>query len=1028
MSNNFENSQSASQQLGMPEPLKLDSNIINGEGGADVDEALMAQQKEDALKDIFLQKEIEVKARQDNGESPSNYTKYKLAIFDQLLKNKSVDFPRVVRQLRGPNNPDTFDLGSCYSAFETVRFYSNNAQELHDGYQIKNSMELSDDPAQYVEQVSQLFDKISTQKQAMMQRNNQLGIPSSKYDYYRLAILENLFKNNRVEMSRLGRELQEEEGDDFDPEAFQDAYLILDRENKLKTQQVQKQNEEKEEVLEKQPTEPVSPEIPAELNNAIISEIPEEPNNKYPDKKIKAKIIGAAVYKTIASIVGLKSVVDWLGAGLGSLGLKIGQRTDVYKYFDQKKETAQDRGDINNALEKLIEAAAARHDFKQAIYQDERYIKLVAETNQLLEGYKQTEDVEARAILADKMKQNQEEKKKIAQEYAMVANQAEKDQELKNLAIEYNNLIDNARSTAYYDLPVQQRQQIDANWDHLSEAERSLYTLPEADKRTMKIRLGQVLINNLEKNDALADQRRRSAQDILRDYVHGKVEASALIKDSLNTALTLTGAGALRGFTYWTMAMVERSKSKNREFRKEYSWNQVGEKISSSRRLFDLFVTSMKETYYGLSGRRFVQKYTVDKQGKLKRYSDKIQMKGLPATALRAQSLGEITRLFGIGTQTMAAIVTEGMSLQGSLENIADTFKGDALGNMANNWYQNFRIDQRIAKSLKILQDKGDHGGGQMVTEKTTAVGTTPEKPDTQDIDLKHLENLDTIKIAQLAEQGHRVVKGGSVSEALGRSVSGREDMLLITFNNKGEPIIYDGYNPNVIAPDARVLDYGGRLVAIDNDSSHLHFYEQHYFDDLSKQIDINLKQENIGEQVVLSTLAPQGPKIEEVVSDSTIVHNMPDSASLGKYSDHPYFNLTTKGKIDYDDLVHGNSDLYRQFVMFNRPGGAWSTNAGQDLLSDIDRIYHNEDLSVADRIKILEGIKEVMVKPDLVSHVNDSETKDLLSRTYQHYADSIDHSIELLKHPDGQPIPEEWNGGLDEFIKWRDAHRPTGN
>jgi len=610
----------------------------------------------------------------------------------------------------------------------------------------------------------------------------------------------------------------------------------------------------------------------------------------------------------------------------------------------------------------------------------------------------------------------------------MVANQAEKDQELKNLAIEYNNLIDNARSTAYYDLPVQQRQQIDANWDHLSEAERSLYTLPEADKRTMKIRLGQVLINNLEKNDALADQRRRSAQDILRDYVHGKVEASALIKDSLNTALTLTGAGALRGFTYWTMAMVERSKSKNREFRKEYSWNQVGEKISSSRRLFDLFVTSMKETYYGLSGRRFVQKYTVDKQGKLKRYSDKIQMKGLPATALRAQSLGEITRLFGIGTQTMAAIVTEGMSLQGSLENIADTFKGDALGNMANNWYQNFRIDQRIAKSLKILQDKGDHGGGQMVTEKTTAVGTTPEKPDTQDIDLKHLENLDTIKIAQLAEQGHRVVKGGSVSEALGRSVSGREDMLLITFNNKGEPIIYDGYNPNVIAPDARVLDYGGRLVAIDNDSSHLHFYEQHYFDDLSKQIDINLKQENIGEQVVLSTLAPQGPKIEEVVSDSTIVHNMPDSASLGKYSDHPYFNLTTKGKIDYDDLVHGNSDLYRQFVMFNRPGGAWSTNAGQDLLSDIDRIYHNEDLSVADRIKILEGIKEVMVKPDLVSHVNDSETKDLLSRTYQHYADSIDHSIELLKHPDGQPIPEEWNGGLDEFIKWRDAHRPTGN
>ena len=307
MSNNFENSQSASQQLGMPEPLKLDSNIINGEGGADVDEALMAKQKEDALKDIFLQKEIEVKARQDNGESPSNYTKYKLAIFDQLLKNKSADFPRVVRQLQDPNNPEPFDLGSCYSAFEMVRFYSNNAQELHDGYQVENSMELSDDPAQYVEQVSQLFDKISAQKQEVMQRNNQLGIPSSKYDYYRLAILDNLLKNNIVKMSRLGREIHQKEGDDFDPEAFQDAYLILDRENKLAIKQTQKQSEQHEkEVPEEQQAEESTPEhmpvesapfeIPTELDKAIISAIPEEPNSKYPDKKTKAKIIGAAAY------------------------------------------------------------------------------------------------------------------------------------------------------------------------------------------------------------------------------------------------------------------------------------------------------------------------------------------------------------------------------------------------------------------------------------------------------------------------------------------------------------------------------------------------------------------------------------------------------------------------------------------------------------------------------------------------------------------------------------------------------------
>jgi len=764
-----------------------------------------------------------------------------------------------------------------------------------------------------------------------------------------------------------------------------------------------------------------------EVTEMIAKEIPEGP-----DKVTRAKIIGAAAYKTIASIVGVKAITDWLGAGLGSLGLKIGQRTDVYKYFEQKKVTAQDRAKIDDVLEKLMEAAVVHYDFKQVVYQDPKYVELVSEMDQLLKDYTQEEDAEAKEILAEKIKQKQAEKKAIAQQYEQLPNQAENSAELKNLAMEYNKLIDNARSAAYYDLSADERKAIDANWDNLSEAERDLYTLPNSDKRTMKIRLGQILLGNLDANDNLKKRKAEDSQTILRDYVRGKVEATGLIKDGLNTAFTLTGAGVFRGLAYATMAMVERGKSKNREFRKEYSWNQIGEKISADRRLFDLFISTMKETYYGLSGRKFIQKYIIGPDGKLQRVSDRIKLRGLQATAIRAQSVGEIIRLFGIGSQTMAAVITDGMSLERSLEIIADTFKGNVFQNMANNWYQNFRIDQRIAKSFKALQNQSSQGASKETEEVTTAVQAAQEKPASSDndINLKKLEELDTNKISWLAAKGRPVKAGSSVSETLGRSVSNQESMLLVSFNRQGEPIIYDGYDPNIIAPGAKVVDYGGRLVAIDTDATHLHFYDQHYWNDfLPKPIEI--KRGPIDDQHLLDALLNKQPQTTGTTPDSTAINNVvAGSDSLGKYSDHPYFNLTTKGKIDYSDLVRGDNNVYHQFVTFNRPGGVFdnTTHSNQDLLSDIDRIYNNRDLSVGDRIKILESIKQEITDPNLVNQVSDPGTRELLAGTYHRYADVIDHQIALLQHPDGQPVPQEWRDGIEGFTRWRDSNQSQGS
>lgn len=1046
MSNNFENKrQSADSRSKMPEPIKLSSQemISQAKDEADIDQAITEKNKEEALKSKFLQDEAEAKDRQEKGQPVTAYSQYKLAIMEELLKNKAVDFPKLVRQLKDADQPADFNLADCYEAFEMIRYYSNNPQELVGDYKTGRFMELSQDPAQYVEDVANLINKISQHKQNVIKREAELGVPASKHDRYRLAILDRLLKENKVDVPKLAREMQQAEGDQFDLEAFKDAYLILDRENKISAGQPAAAetaemtgNPETEEgrpassESDQSAEQPDSPEAVAEaasvedLEEAVVQEIPDRPQFDLPRKETRGKIIANFLYKTGASITGVKSIIDWVGAGLGKMGLKIGQRTDVYKYFEQKKETAQDRGQLDQALEKLIEAAMANHQLKQEIYQDQRYIDLVAEIGRLQDVYKQESDEEVKAILVEEIKKDNEAKKKIAEEYK----QAPEKLGLRQLAIDYNKLIDNARSADYYDLPKDQRQKIDDNWDKLSAAEKQLYALAESDKRTMKIRLGQILIGNLNKKDDLAKRQNESIQGVLSDYIHGKVEASTLLKDGLNTAFTLTGAGVARGIAYGTMAMIERSEIKDREFRKEYSWNKIGEKLSGSRQLMDLFVVSMKETCYGLSGRRFSQKYGLGEDGRLQRTAEHIKLTGLEGFAARVKALGEIVRLLGIGSQTVGAAIDEGASLEKSLESIASTFKGDVWQNMLDNWYKNFRIDQRLARSLKILQGHPDRVG-QAVIDSAILAGVAQEGS-VMDIDLNNLEDLNTDEIAWLAEQGHPVSNGGSLSEALGRSVSGQESVLMINLNSKGEPIIYDGYDPNIVAPGARVIDYNGRLVVVDSDPAHLNFYEQHYLDGLSQEISNNIDSDFKTDELIVNSeqnlMSPDDDIVREAVAvDSNQFE--PINQAVNSYN-HSYFDLAAKD-ISYEDLANGDAQVYQDFISANRLGGlqAIGENSDQDLGDDIDRIYRNRDLSIEDRIKILNGIRQEMNNPEMIARVASPNLRDHVAGIYQRYSDVIDHNIELLKHPDGTPVPQEWNGGLDEFVQWRDAGRPTG-
>lgn len=137
MSNNFENKrQSADSRSKMPEPIKLSSQemISQAKDEADIDQAITEKNKEEALKSKFLQDEAEAKDRQEKGQPVTAYSQYKLAIMEELLKNKAVDFPKLVRQLKDADQPADFNLADCYEAFEMIRYYSNNPQELVGDY------------------------------------------------------------------------------------------------------------------------------------------------------------------------------------------------------------------------------------------------------------------------------------------------------------------------------------------------------------------------------------------------------------------------------------------------------------------------------------------------------------------------------------------------------------------------------------------------------------------------------------------------------------------------------------------------------------------------------------------------------------------------------------------------------------------------------------------------------------------------------------------------------------------------------
>lgn len=72
-------------------------------------------------------------------------------------------------------------------------------------------------------------------------------------------------------------------------------------------------------------------------------------------------MLGNQIYKTIGSVLAIKSIADWGGYTLAKVGektklynFKAGKRTDAYKWLEQKKESKEGRKNVNEGFVELL--------------------------------------------------------------------------------------------------------------------------------------------------------------------------------------------------------------------------------------------------------------------------------------------------------------------------------------------------------------------------------------------------------------------------------------------------------------------------------------------------------------------------------------------------------------------------------------------------------------------------------------------------------------------------------------------------
>ncbi|HQB51030.1 MAG TPA: hypothetical protein PLT32_02295 [bacterium] len=563
--------------------------------------------------------------------------------------------------------------------------------------------------------------------------------------------------------------------------------------------------------------------------------------------------------------------------------------------------------------------------------------------------------------------------------------------QLSNLAQKYNRALKKARSSEYYALSKEQKEKVDQDIDKmfkekekllkeragLNDNDNDVKRKNEIDSRiqeieqnkylpdqTMNKRLVQIIAKNEEKT-VLDKKLKKEIDSILKDYIHSKIAGSSIVKDGLNTAFVLVGgpaAGAFRGLTYGGLALAERYQKNKQEYRKKYSWNEVGEKIGVIKKNRDLFIDSVRETWSGLSGRKYTREDYSLQNGKLiggKGSSEKT--KGLEKIRILAKNYGELFRLLGIGTQAITAGITDGVNFKHAAEGFVKTFtEGNFLVNVGKNWYDNFRIDQRIAKACGRLFGR----------EASTTINAN--NVDDASIEVVSSGNVSNDEreakqiIDNLMESKSIVPKGGSVSEVLGKNVDLKKGIVLFISKGQGEkPEIIEDYNPSNIQPGVRLWEQDGQIYALDKNSNNLSYYQAHSEVESLKPIE-----SQDYENIIAEAMKPKATVVSETSEISQVSEDLQTQETL-PISEAP---AAVKPEIVLDEPVvsqpseETEADIVKTFeaTQTTSPEATVVSQAPQDLEFQGASVVPETSPTVEPEVAVSEsGIDEsVLVEP----------------------------------------------------------------
>lgn len=790
----------------------------------------------------------------------------------------------------------------------------------------------------------------------------------------------------------------------------------------------QSQHEEKTGTGEILQDKEVTDKKPGKINREDRENKVKENNSD--DKRAVWATTAKILYNVFGSAFGFKFVVDSLGAGAGLFGLKIGKRTDVYKYHEQQNLTKKDKKSTKSEFVRLIEAIKPSNEKMQAVYGNEKYKSLINEMSDLLDQYKKSlqEYKEAekqkdkskidRDIILDFNKINNELLDKIrnkGQEKFNLKEQLIKESgvdknSLHQSASQFNQFLEMSKTTAFYDLPKDKRVAIEEKIksNSLSKEERANYVISNHDKKTMKRRLGGVLSCALKEKDGLNKQNQKNIDKVLGDYILGSVRGMTLVKDAMNTALVLSGgivAGGFRAMAYAGFAGEEKGFRYDVKHRKNYSWNEIGKKLKLNTKLVDLFRSSVGETWNGLSGKQYVSGFNM-KDNKLNRVVQINKAEGFKQNlTVRAKAWGEILMILGMGVQAANAIASSGASLEKMVDSIADTYtKGNVIDNFGDNLFGYINIPERIHNFLKIFNNKSSDLSHQDSIETKSTENVIPQNKGAQIDSLGESSDVPKMNISQIHEIANRglvVAKGSSVSETLNMNIPAGSKMTLITIDKLGNPITHENIDANLVAPGARVIiDSNNHITLIDENSNHASWYE-YYIKNPEKVVEVIEAGKINAHTTHIEQASIQARGNVEGVSDAT--HSESD---LGEVfgEDITHGTLTTEGKISYQDLLSGDRDTIRQFLVFNRPGGLYNNGefADQDLGTDFDKIYYNADLTPQEKIEIFSKIH------DELQSLKSQSTDDNVFSSLSILEKGVNDNIDLLNSRIANELPLE--------------------